>query len=117
MLGLEAHQLEHRCRALGVRRVVAGRRVGGHAHQLLQVARLLFEMFVDPVVEAIVDLRVGGHAVDSWGNRCWKARTDSSVSLLVMASSGLWLMPALRPRWNSMACGITSCSFIASWPA
>ncbi len=26
-------------------------------------------------------------------------------------------MPAFTPRTNSIACGITSCSFIASWPA
>ena len=39
------------------------------------------------------------------------------MSSLVVASSGLWLMPLLRPRTNSMACGITSCSFMASWPA
>ena len=34
-----------------------------------------------------------------------------------MVSSGLWLMPELPPRRNSIACGITSCSFIASCPA
>ena len=34
-----------------------------------------------------------------------------------MLSNGLWLMPALPPRTNSIACGIASCSFIASWPA
>ena len=39
------------------------------------------------------------------------------MSSLVVLSSGLWLMPELLPRTNSMACGMTSCSFIASWPA
>ena len=34
-----------------------------------------------------------------------------------MASSGLWLMPAFKPRMKSIACGITSCNFIASCPA
>ena len=34
-----------------------------------------------------------------------------------MVSSGLWLMPELPPRMKSMACGINSCSFMASWPA
>ena len=37
-----------------VRRVVAGRRVGRHAHQLLQEAHLLVEVGVDPGVEAVV---------------------------------------------------------------
>ena len=39
------------------------------------------------------------------------------MSSAVLDSSGLWLMPAFSPRTNSIACGITSCSFIASWPA
>ena len=39
------------------------------------------------------------------------------MSSFVLDSSGLWLMPELMPRTKSMACGITSCSFIASWPA
>ena len=39
------------------------------------------------------------------------------MSSLVDDSSGLWLMPAFSPRTKSIACGITSCSFIASWPA
>ena len=34
-----------------------------------------------------------------------------------MVSSGLWLMPELPPRRNSIAWGIASCSFIASCPA
>mgnify|MGYP000019310428 CR=1 FL=1 len=41
----------------------------------------------------------------------------SCMSSLVVLSNGLWLMPAFWPRTNNMACGITSCSFIASWPA
>jgi hypothetical protein len=39
------------------------------------------------------------------------------MSSLVVDSRGLWLMPEFCPRTNSIACGITSCSFIASWPA
>ena len=39
------------------------------------------------------------------------------MSSLVLDSSGLWLMPAFSPRTKSIACGINSCSFIASWPA
>jgi len=45
------------------------------------------------------------------------ARTASSMSWLWVDSSGLWLMPAFSPRVNSIACGSSSCSFIASWPA
>ena len=39
------------------------------------------------------------------------------MSSAVELSSGLWLMPAFRPRTNSMAWGMISCSFMASWPA
>jgi len=46
--------------ALGVRRVVARRRVGGHAHQLLQKGDLFVEMLVDPGVEGGV---VGFHGL------------------------------------------------------
>ena len=46
-----------------------------------------------------------------------KASTHSCASSDVIVSSGLWLMPLLPPRTNSIACGITSCIFIASWPA
>ena len=39
------------------------------------------------------------------------------MSSLVVDSSGLWLIPEFWPRTNSMAWGITSNSFMASWPA
>ena len=103
LLRLEAEALEQLGGALGVRRVVARGRVGGHLHQGLQKAHFLVEVGVDPGVEFLVGGLAHGCSVASWSSRCWKARTHSSVSSLVIASSGLWLMPAFRPRWNSMA--------------
>ena len=49
--------------------------------------------------------------------RDWNALTHRSMSWLEVDSSGLWLMPPFSPRTKSMACGISSCSFIESWPA
>jgi hypothetical protein len=104
-----------------VRRVVARRRVGGHAHERLQEAHLLVEVGVDPGVQGVVGwrviMRLGRGSVARVLEQVLKARTYRSVSSLVMDSSGLWLMPAFAPRMKSMACGITSCSFMASWPA
>ena len=51
LLGFIAEALQQFGGALGVRRVVARRRVGGHAHQLLQEAHLFVEVGVDPGVE------------------------------------------------------------------
>ena len=48
LLGLEAESLQQLGGALGMRRVVSRRRVGAHAHPLLQEADLLCEMGVDP---------------------------------------------------------------------
>ncbi|TKW55293.1 hypothetical protein CTA1_1148 [Colletotrichum tanaceti] len=53
-LGFEAEFPQQLGGALRVRRVVAGRRVGGHAHQGLEEAHLLVEVSVDPSVEALV---------------------------------------------------------------
>ena len=53
-LGGQSHEAEHLGGALGVRCVVARRRVGGHAHQLLQEAHLFVEVLVDPAVEALI---------------------------------------------------------------
>ena len=44
---------------LGERRVVAGRRVGGHAHQCLQELHFFVEVGVDPGVEPAVGCVVG----------------------------------------------------------
>ena len=42
---------------------------------------------------------------------------QSCMSSVVVDSRGLWLMPLFSPRTKSMAWGITSCNFMASWPA
>jgi hypothetical protein len=115
LLGLEAERLQQFGGALGMRRVVARRRVGGHAHQLLQEAHLLVEVGVDPGVErSWSSCQV---SLASCSSRWRKACTAQLDVVAVVLSSGLWLMPEFWPRTNSMACGITSCSFIASWPA
>src|SRR5690606_25234742 len=117
LLGLEAEGLQQFGGALRMRRVVAGGRVGGNAHQLLQEADFLVEVGVDPGVEpgVLVVCHAGSFARSSSSRM--KACTASSMSSLVVDSRGLWLMPPCCPRTNSMACGITSCSFMASWPA
>src|SRR6185369_8380092 len=115
LFGFEAEGLQQFGRAFGVRCVVARGRVGRHANQLLQEAHFLVEMRVDPFVQ----LFVVGHFVSPArsSSSCWKASTASWMSSLVVLSSGLWLIPEFWPRTNSIACGMTSCSFIASWPA
>ena len=59
LLGLEAEGLEQFGGAVGVRCVVAGRRVGGHLHQLLQKAHFFVEVGIDPGVQRGVSC--GGH--------------------------------------------------------
>ena len=51
LFGLDAHGLQQFGRALGVRRVVARRRVGGHANEFLQKAHLFVKVGVDPGVK------------------------------------------------------------------
>jgi hypothetical protein len=51
LLGIEAEVLQQLGGALGVRCVVAGRGVGGHAHEFLQELHFLVEVGVDPGVE------------------------------------------------------------------
>ncbi|MNR22036.1 hypothetical protein D3C85_1389700 [compost metagenome] len=51
-LGLQAEALQQFGGALGVGRVVAGRRVGGHAHQFLQEADFFIKVGVNPGVES-----------------------------------------------------------------
>ena len=117
LLGIETEALQQLGRALGMRRVVARRRVGRHLDQLLQEAHLLVEVRVDPGVER--------RRSRSWWSFARARLVEEQLEgfdgqLRVVAgdvSSGLWLMPLLPPRTNSIACGITSCSFIASWPA
>ena len=117
----EAEAFEE-CRGrLSVRCVVARRRVGRDAHQRLQEADLVVEVRVDPGVEARVVVVVRAHADPLSAARpsrsCRNASTASCMSSAVLDSSGLWLMPAFSPRTNSIACGITSPIFMASWPA
>jgi hypothetical protein len=114
-LGFEAKALKQLGRTLGMGRVVTRRRIGRNADQLLQEAHFLIEVCVDPGVQFVVirhDVSFARLARSSWN-----ASTASCMSSLVLLSSGLWLMPELMPRTNSMAWGMTSCSFIASWPA
>jgi hypothetical protein len=101
-----------------MRRVVAGRRVGGHAHQFLQEAHLLVEVGVDPGVESVFAgaARVIGFCGELF-EQVLEGRTHSSVSSLVMRFQRVVADAGVPPRTKSMACGITSCSFIASWPA
>ncbi|MCY1379688.1 hypothetical protein D9M69_674290 [compost metagenome] len=85
LLGVEAEVLQQLGGALGVRRVVAGRRVGGHLHQLLQELHFLVEVGVDPGVE----FGVVGHGgcssvIGQWAcsaarlsSKSWKACTAS----------------------------------------
>ena len=54
LFGVQPEAGEQLRGALRVRRVVARRRVGGHAHQLLQKAHLFVEVRVDPGVELFV---------------------------------------------------------------
>ena len=101
---------------VGVRRVVARWRVSGNVDEFLQKAHLLVKVGVDPGVKLLVGVHERWFAagLESWSSRCRKASTASCISSLVLDSSGLWLMPELRPRTNSMACGMISCSFMAS---
>jgi hypothetical protein len=95
--GAKAKVFQQLGSALCMRRVVAGGRVGGHAHQGLQKAHFLVKVLVDPGVQGSVRGRCGGgHGWDSSASWCstWeKASTASCMSLLVVDSSGLWLMP------------------------
>jgi hypothetical protein len=50
-LGFETEGLDEFGGAFGMRRVVAGRRVGGHAYELLEEGGFLVEMGVYPAVE------------------------------------------------------------------
>ncbi|KAG0746650.1 hypothetical protein G6F24_015680 [Rhizopus arrhizus] len=116
--GVKAKVLQQFSGARRVRRIVAGRRVGGDAHERLQEADFLVKVGINPGVQAVV---VGHFESEeslarSSSRRCM-ANAASWMSSLVVDSRGLWLMPAFWPRTNSMACGMTSCSFIASWPA
>ena len=64
--------------ALGMRRVVAGRRVGRHLHQLLQEAHLLVEVGVDPGVEAgVADRSCGLLRRRSCSSSAGRPRTES----------------------------------------
>ena len=78
-----------------MRRVVAGRRVGGHAHQLLQEVHFLVEVGVDPGVEFGRSRSWSVGFVRRRGCRAGagRPRTASCMSSLVIDSSGLWLMP------------------------
>jgi hypothetical protein len=85
----------------------------------LQEAHLLVEMGVDPGCRGVVRMGMLMACLGELGEeQSAKALgTASRMSWLVIDSSGLWLMPAFSPRMNSIACGIASCSFIASCPA
>ena len=54
ILPTESHLAQQFGRAFGMRRIVAGRGVGGNADQFLQEAHLLVEVGVDPGVEVFV---------------------------------------------------------------
>ncbi len=90
--GVQAKILQQLRGALGVRGVVAGRRVGGHAHQCLQEADFFVEMGVHPGVES----GVIGHGVMSRFR--WPARRASPA----------WLARQVRYRrwwWIRGGCG------------
>ena len=54
LFGLQTHAVQQLGGALGVRCVVAGRRVGGDAYEFLQELHLLVKVGVDPGVELFV---------------------------------------------------------------
>ena len=95
--GDEAHRGEQLGGAFGMRRVVAGRCVGGHSDQLLQEPDLVGEVAVDPGVERFV----GVHAVTSW-------KVAGPVVRPTGATAAAWRRPPTGCRrwcWTRAGCG------------
>ena len=120
-LDREAHGLQQAGGALRVGRVVAGRGVGRHAHQLAQERHLLLEARLDQPGD--LGLRDWRHVSSAPRRRLStrrtvssSTRTPTSASSTVIDSAGLWLMPSLQRR-KIMPDGHSLAIIMASWPA